>query len=178
MWMKKRYILQHGDDQFAAIVATDNAGQVAVQIDDGELHDVDACFVQNGRALSLRIDGRMHLIDLSARAERGSLDATVRGRVMDVTVMDELRAMAQMSLEDAGSGGLVKAEIPGVVIAMHVEAGQKIHQGEPLLVLEAMKMQNEIAAPVNGIVEEVKVEVGQSVFAGDPLVLVTPEAGG
>jgi len=178
MWMKKRYILRHGDDQYAAVVATDDDGRVAVQIDDGELRSVDACFVKNGRALSLRIDGRMHLIDLSARAAKGGLDATVHGRVMTLTVMDELRAMAQQSLEAAVGSGQVEAEIPGIVVALHVEVGQKVHQGEALLVLEAMKMQNEIVAAVNGTVENIRVEVGQSVFAGDTLVIVTPEAGG
>ena len=178
MWMKKPYVLQYHGLQHDAVVARDRAGRRAVQIDDGELHEVDAVLVQNGRALSLRVDGAMHLIDLSPRAERGVLDATIRGRTLPLRVMDELHAMAQQSLEQTGGGGQIKAEIPGVVVSVAVAEGQAVQAGEALLVLEAMKMQNEISAPVNGVVEEIKVAAGQSVNAGDLLVVVTPEAGG
>lgn len=178
MWMKKRYVLQHGDRQHDAVVARERDGRRAVQIDDGELREVDAVLVQNGRALSLRVDGAMHLIDLSPRADRGVLDATIRGRTLTLTVLDELRALAQQSVEQAGGGGRVNAEIPGVVVSVAVEVGQTVHAGDALLVLEAMKMQNEIDAPVAGTVEEIRVQPGQSVNAGDLLVVVTPEAGG
>ncbi len=181
MWMKKRYVLRHGGEQFTAVVARDADGRLAVQIDDGELREVDACFVQNGRALSLRVDGRMHLIDLSPRSGRdghGALEATVNGRYLELTVMDELHALALASVAEAAGSGTVRAEIPGLVVALQVAAGRRVAAGEPLLVLEAMKMQNEIAAPVAGTVAEVAVRVGQSVNAGDVLLVIEPEAGG
>lgn len=178
MWMKKRYVLNNGGEHFTAEVATHRDGRIAVQLDDGELREVDACWVQNGRALSLRVDGRMHLIDLTATGQRGGLAATVNGRHLDLTVMDELRALAQQSVESAASGGSVPAEIPGIVVSLAVTVGQKVHQGDALLVLEAMKMQNEIVAPVTGTVDEIKVEVGQSVSQGDVMVMMTAEAGG
>ncbi len=94
MWMKKRYILRNGDELFTATVARGRDGELAVQLDDGELRSVDAVWVQNGRALSLRMDGRMHLIDLTGSNRRDGLEATVNGRTLDLTVMDELRALA------------------------------------------------------------------------------------
>lgn len=178
MWMKKRYILDIGGESRTAVVATDREGNTAVQIDDGELKTVDAVRVKNGRALSLRIDGRMHLIDLASAGDRGGLHAAVRGRYVELSAMDELRALAQQSVEAAGGGGTVVAEIPGVVVSVAVEPGRKVREGESVLVLEAMKMQNEIAATATGTVEEVRVETGQSVNAGDVLVVITPEAGG
>ena len=181
MWMKKRYVLRHGGEQFTAVVARDADGRLAVQIDDGELREVDACFVQNGRALSLRVDGRMHLIDISPRGGReghGALEATVNGRYLDLTVMDELHALALDSVAEAAGSGTVRAEIPGLVVALQTETGRRVAAGEPLLVLEAMKMQNEITAPVDGTVTEVAVRVGQSVNAGDVLMVIEPAAGG
>jgi glutaconyl-CoA/methylmalonyl-CoA decarboxylase subunit gamma len=59
-----------------------------------------------------------------------------------------------------------------------VEVGQKVHQGEAILVLEAMKMQNEITAPLPGTVTDILVETSQSVNAGDVLLVIEPEAGG
>lgn len=178
MWLKKRYILRNGDEQYTAVVASERDGRLAVQLDDGELREVDACFVRNGRTLSLRVDGRMHMIDLTPATTPGSLAATVNGRFLDLRVLDELHALALESVAEETGGGTVTAEIPGMVVAVPVTAGQKVHRGEPLLVLEAMKMQNEIAAPVSGTVEELRVEVGQSVNAGEVLAVVAPEVGG
>ncbi|MBU1073346.1 hypothetical protein KKG45_08870, partial [bacterium] len=64
MWMKKKYVLNIGAAQYTAILARDD-GRLAVQIDDGELREIDAELLHGGGALSLRIDGRMHLVDLT-----------------------------------------------------------------------------------------------------------------
>jgi biotin carboxyl carrier protein len=178
MWMKKRYILRHGEDQFTATLARNRRGHLAVQIDDGELSEIDVCFVQNGRALSLRRNGKMHLIDLTGIDNRGQVEATVAGRAMTLTVMDELHAMALDAMGDGARSGTVEAEIPGLVLTINVEVGQKVHQGEAILVLEAMKMQNEITAPLPGTVTDILVETSQSVNAGDVLLVIEPEAGG
>jgi biotin carboxyl carrier protein len=111
----------------------------------------------------------MHLVDLTALETPGHLEATVNGRNLDLIVMDELKAKASVAL-DAGAGGRIVAEIPGLVIGLEVEAGQAVTRGQPVLVLEAMKMQNEITAPVDGVVGAVHVQVGQSVNAGDALL--------
>jgi len=177
MWMKKRYILRHGPEQFTVTLAEDQS-KLAVQIDEGEMQEVDAHFVQNGRALSLRCDGRMYLVDLTARDNKGKMEATVGGRPLRVSVMDELHAMALDSLGSGGGSGVVEAEIPGLVVALNCKEGKKVHQGEALLVLEAMKMQNEIPAPVGGTIEEIKVAEGDSVNSGDVLVVIEPLAGG
>ena len=108
MWMKKRYVLDNGGEQYTAEVATHRDGRIAVKLDDGGPRDVDACWVQNGRALSLRVDGRMHLIDLTATGQRGGLAATVNGRHLALTVMDELRALAQRSVESTVAGSRPK----------------------------------------------------------------------
>lgn len=59
--------------------------------------------------------------------------------------------------------GRVKAPIPGLITRVLVEAGQRVEAGQPILVLEAMKMENEIAAPRPGVVAELRANQGQSV---------------
>ena len=74
----------------------------------------------------------------------------------------------------APSGGaLVKAPMPGTLLAYKVAQGQAVKKGEVLLILEAMKMENEIAAPVDGVVKELKATEGASVSAGEVLVEIT-----
>jgi biotin carboxyl carrier protein len=62
--------------------------------------------------------------------------------------------------------------MPGVIVSVTKKIGEKIIAGEPILVLEAMKMENEIRAPVGGTLLEVKVSPGQRVDKGETLVVI------
>ncbi len=67
-------------------------------------------------------------------------------------------------------GDTIAAPMPGVVLEVHVGPGATVARGDPVLVLEAMKMRNTIRAPRDAVVTEVAVEAGQAVAAGDLLV--------
>jgi acetyl/propionyl-CoA carboxylase alpha subunit len=66
--------------------------------------------------------------------------------------------------------GRIKAPIPGQITQVNVAAGDEVEQGQPLLVLEAMKMENEIRAPRSGLIKELKVTPGQRVTLDEVLV--------
>ena len=68
--------------------------------------------------------------------------------------------------------GTISSSIPGKVVSLHVEVGDRVDDGDVLLVLEAMKMQNEIQAPISGTVAEVNCESGDSVEANVPRVII------
>ena len=70
----------------------------------------------------------------------------------------------------AGAAGLVKSPMPGTLLSFKVAKGQTVRRGEVLLILEAMKMENEIVAPVDGVVSALRVAEGASVSTGDVLV--------
>lgn len=73
----------------------------------------------------------------------------------------------------APSGGeVVKAPLPGTVLQVKVSPGQQVAAGDVLMILEAMKMENEVLAPVGGTVNEIFVSQGQSVGTGDVLVSI------
>ena len=174
--MKKRYILNYDDNQYGAIVARDG-DETMVQVDDGDMTPVNFRPVLNGKAISIRFGGRLHLVYLSNAGGNGSVQATIGGRPVSLTVMDELRAQALESLGEAAGSGTIFADIPGLVVEIKVSEGQIVHKGEPVVVVEAMKMQNELVADVSGTVTAIPVSAGDSVNPGDPLVVIEPEPG-
>ncbi len=72
----------------------------------------------------------------------------------------------------AGDGECVDSPMPGNILKVHVVAGQAVKEGEVLVVLEAMKMENDIMAPKSGTVTQVLVEKGATVETGAPLVFI------
>ena len=82
-------------------------------------------------------------------------------------------AAASVSAAPAlAAGEVVKSPMPGNILKINVTVGQKVNEGDTLLVLEAMKMENEIVAPKNGTVTQVLVSKGSSVDTGAPLVVL------
>ena len=71
-----------------------------------------------------------------------------------------------------GDGERVDAPMPGNILKVHVAAGQTVQEGDVLVILEAMKMENEILAPKGGTVTQVLVEKGATIETGAPLVLI------
>ena len=71
-----------------------------------------------------------------------------------------------------GAGDKVDSPMPGTILKVNVAAGQTVKEGDLLVVLEAMKMENEIFAPKGGTVSQVLVEKGASVNTGDVLVVI------
>lgn len=76
-----------------------------------------------------------------------------------------------------GAGGTVKAPMPGRVVRVLVKAGDAVEKGSGLVVLEAMKMQNELQAPCAGTVKDVLVAEGDGVEGGAPLVTISQPEG-
>ncbi len=81
-------------------------------------------------------------------------------------------AAPKASNTTAGSGDAVKSPMPGTVLKIAVAVGDKVDAGAPLLVIEAMKMENEITSDKSGTVTQILVQKGQTVETGTPLLVV------
>ena len=106
----------------------------------------------------------------------GKWQATVEGTTFEIEIPD---AGPVVKKKRSGGGkkkksGTVSANIPGKIVTIEVEAGQNVEEGQVILILEAMKMQNEIQAPISGKVASVNCEEGQSIEANVPLVIIEP----
>ncbi len=76
----------------------------------------------------------------------------------------------------AAGSGKIAVPMQGTIVKVTVEVGQTVAKGDSVVVLEAMKMENNVAADVDGVVTEIKVEAGQSVTAGEVAVVIEPAA--
>jgi biotin carboxyl carrier protein len=98
------------------------------------------------------------------------------GERFEVEAVDErtraIQALTGRARAPTG-GGVVRAPMPGLVVRVEVAVGQRVEAGAGLVVVEAMKMENELRAPRPGVVEAVHVAAGQAVEKGAPLVTLT-----
>lgn len=103
--------------------------------------------------------------------------ATVEGKSFQIEIPDAA-PVAKKKRGGSGKkkkGGTVSANIPGKVVTVEVEEGQRVEEGQVILILEAMKMQNEIQAPVSGTVSKVHCSEGEAIEANVPLVVIEPD---
>jgi biotin carboxyl carrier protein len=119
--------------------------------------------------LSLIVDRRSHEVGLERR--EGSYRVAVRGRVFEVALVEAARGAAAPRKSEGGPAR-VQAPMPGKLVRVLVSAGEEVGAGQGLVVMEAMKMENEIRAPRAGRVKEAPVREGQAVETGALLVLL------
>ena len=99
----------------------------------------------------------------------------VNGTVYEVEIEEMTGApaaapVAAAPAAPAGAGERVAAPMPGNILSVNVAAGDTVKKGQVLMILEAMKMENEIVAPQDGTVASVNVNKGDTVNSGDTLV--------
>ena len=104
--------------------------------------------------------------------------ATVMGKTFTIEIPDATPTVQKKrsSGKKKKKSGTVSANIPGKIVTIEVKEGQQVSEGQVVLILEAMKMQNEIQAPVNGTVISVNCGEGDSIEANVPLVVIEPDA--
>jgi biotin carboxyl carrier protein len=140
---------------------------------DGKVYNIDFESVSGQPVFSLIVDGKSH----EAYVQEGdeNWQVLMRGRLYPVKVEDErekrLRAAAGGGVAETGEFHL-KAPMPGLVIAIPITEGQEVKRGQVLLILESMKMQNELKAPRDGKVSRIKVKPGESVEQKQALLSV------
>lgn len=138
---------------------------------DGSDYDVDWSRIRDG-VISLLLDGRSHTVHV-ARAD-GEITVDVEGQhfVVGTGSRDDDSAVAAGA--GGGGGGTIKAPMPGNVVKVMVEEGDEVTVGTSIVVVEAMKMENEVRSGVDGTVKKVNVAAGDSVGTSEVMVEIEP----
>jgi|TARA_B100001996_G_scaffold106223_1_gene80016 biotin carboxyl carrier protein len=128
-----------------------------------------------GEIRKVIINGEEFEVELEQNGD--SWTATVEGETFEIVVPDSAPAKKAKRASGGKSKktGIVSANIPGKVVTVEVSVGDDVAEGQVILILEAMKMQNEIQAAVAGKVTEIHCEEGQSIEANVPLVIIKPD---
>ena len=118
-------------------------------------------------------NGRIYEVFVSNDPSTNQSAVAIRNQRFEVAIIDP-RQLSRTSSEHAHGDGLaiIKAAMPGKVVRILVQAGDSLSKGEGVIVVEAMKMQNEMRSPKDGIVKEIRVTEGATVNSGDVLVVI------
>lgn len=143
-------------------------GGLSAEIE-GETRFVDVSAVSEGRKYSVLIDGRSFSVTVEGDGRR--LSIILGGQSYLVDIEDE-RERAAAGIYGSASPGpeALQSVMPGIVRRVFVERGARVAAGDRLLILEAMKMENEIRAEVEAVVADVKVSEGDTVEGGQTLI--------
>ena len=147
----------------------DKDGNILVN---GEKREVD--FLALGPALyNIVMQNRSY--EMVIEEHHGEYEVLLRGRLYSGEVLDERAQLLRSQRSGTGveSGEIsIKAPMPGLVLAIPIEEGQEVVTGQTVIILESMKMQNELKAPRDGTVARISAQVGASVEQGKLLVTI------
>lgn len=156
---------------------------------DGHTYEVEVnALHRRDTEFTVKVNGEPVHISVPALVPPEQMDwILVDGRSYEINLDHDLRwvksylGMHRLEVRDlevgaarvASGDGRIKAPVPGLIIRVLVEQGAKVEVGQPVLVLEAMKMENEIVAPRSGTVTHVNITPGQTVMLGQMLVEIS-----
>jgi len=170
--MKKQYTVDLGQRQCTVLMESDGS-RYSLEVD-GESMELDARQVGQGEFHLLAGSSSHNVL-----VEGSGVDMVVHldGVAVPVKLLDERQA-ARLAATDSGTsrgadGSMaIKAPMPGQVVKCLAVEGETVSSGQGVIVVEAMKMENELRSPVDGTIKKVLVSEGTNVEAGEDLVLI------
>jgi biotin carboxyl carrier protein len=145
--------------------------KVFARVDDRE-YELEASEVEPGVYL-LKNTGRIYQAYVSDIDAGGNAKVTVCGQTIDVTIFDPKRLRSSQSDHSHGDGRAeIKTAMSGKVVRIMAEIGQTVEKGVGVIVVEAMKMQNELRSLKDGVVKEIRTSEGATVNAGEVLIVI------
>jgi 3-methylcrotonyl-CoA carboxylase alpha subunit len=156
-----------GRDHEAEILVDGSGHRVAL---DGREHRVEGSVESSMR---VRIDGRP--VEAWVRRHGEEITVEIKGRAFAFRLRDpRTPKLARRRAHEDAARGEIHAPMPGLVVEVLAHVGDEVEAGRPVVVIEAMKMQNALVAPLAGRVASIAVAPGTAVETGQLLVAITP----
>lgn len=162
-----KYFVRIGTDEHEVIIDGENVS-IGGRTVRAHIEDVTGTPLQ-----IVTIGNEVHRALARRGEQRGQYDLSIDGYRFTVEALDErtraIRELSGASARPAGPAHLL-APMPGLIVRIHVQAGDQVRAGQGLVVMEAMKMENELRATVAGVVRRVVVAPGSAVEKGATLL--------
>ena len=166
------YVVQVSDGIFhTRVEGTGEPQQWNIAVDDAVYRVKTPPFEFYRRRLKLDIDGRYHMF--RARHQEHHIQAAYCGVVRNFEIYSPREwelAVHMPRLKEEVEEHFLRCPMPGLVVAVNVDAGSYVRLGQELLRIESMKMESAVASPLEGLVRSVSVSAGQTVETGEPLL--------
>ncbi len=163
-----KYVTKINESEFVVEIVDDRHIRI-----NGQLLEVDFQSISGQPVYSLLLNGKSYEAHVAHDDE--AWQVLLRGRLFQARVEDERekrpRAAGGAGASEGGEFHL-KAPMPGLVVSVLVQEGQPVKKGQVLLILESMKMQNELKSPREGIIQRIKVQAGETVEQKQTLLSV------
>ncbi|TPV96265.1 MAG: HlyD family efflux transporter periplasmic adaptor subunit [Myxococcales bacterium FL481] len=172
----REYVVRVGERQHRVAVEVDGDGAPPRITVDGVVHETVELPQNRQWLVRHEASGPQHRIGFDAApVSRRPVEAWLRGGTVAVEVKTAVQAELERAFAPAAGGdGNVTAPMPGQVVKVLAAVGDSIEADQPLLIVEAMKMENELRAPVAGTLTSIAVEEGQSIESGLVLATIAP----
>lgn len=125
----------------------------------------------------VKVDGEEYEVELEK--QNGLWNVTIEGKSFNIEIegssVGDTSVNKRKKTNRGKKSGTISSTIPGKVVSISAKEGQMVSEGDVVMILEAMKMQNEIQAPLSGTVTAINCKPGDSVEANSPLIIILPE---
>jgi len=125
----------------------------------------------------VKVDGEEY--DVELEKQDGVWNVTIEGKIFNIEIegssVGETSGSKRKKSARGKKSGTISSTIPGKIVSISIKEGQIVSEGDVVMILEAMKMQNEIQAPLSGMVTAINCKPGDSVEANSPLIIIQPE---
>ena len=125
----------------------------------------------------VKVDGEEYEVELEK--QNGLWNVTIEGKCFNIEIeggsVGDTSVSKRKRANRGKKSGTISSTIPGKIVSISAKEGQMVSEGDVVMILEAMKMQNEIQAPLSGTVTAINCKPGDSVEANSPLIIIQPE---
>ena len=159
------------NDRLATVeLVNRESNKVQIKVDD-KLYELDMIKVEDGM-YSLLLEGQSYSLEILEKDGSKTYDVSTLYKSYNLEIIDsETRYnMSRLGNEEEDGGNTISSPMPGKIVKIPVKAGQKVKNGETVIIVSAMKMESEYKAGKDGVIKEVLVKEGDTIEGNQPLI--------
>lgn len=174
--IKEKYLIEYDNAKYTTEILSISEDKIILLVDDEKYF---ISLKEDGGKIKANVDGDLIEVEID-EIKDGEITTRINNKVSKVKYTSDISGLpsegkpeipkAEKEIKEKPKEGNVVAPMPGKVSKVLVKVGEKVEKGKVVLILEAMKMENEITATTDGIVKDIYVSEGVSVNAGDVLI--------